>query len=156
MTFLRRLVLPAALALVACAARRIPGTDVRDTSENRAVYEVIQEYGQAMQKKDAAAVLTLVAPDYFDDAGTPDPADDLDRAQLEKTLPQDLAKLDSLRLELTVKTIEAQKDTATADVFYNASYQIQTPTGPIPKRQSDIHRMKFKRLQGQWRIVAGL
>ena len=79
MTPFRRPALAAALALAACVPPRIPGTEIEDTSENRAVYEVIREYGAAMQRKDAAAVLALVSADYFDDAGTPDPSDDLEQ-----------------------------------------------------------------------------
>ncbi len=154
----RRLALAAAArAAAACAARRIPNTDIRDTADNRAIYSVIEAYGQAMRNKDAAAVLALVAPDYFDDAGTPDPSDDLDRAKLERALPADFAKLQSVRLELQVRSIESQKDAATAEVYYDASYDIQTPGGEVvPRRESDVHRMRFRKIDGQWKIASGL
>ena len=152
----RRTALAAALALSACAGHLIPGTEIQDTSDNRAVFEVIREYGAAMQRKDAPAVLALVSNDYFDDAGTPDPADDLDRAKLEKALPADLARVPAMRLELTVKSLDVQKDEATADVFYDASYDVQTPAAVVPKRQSDVHRMAFRKESGQWKIVSGL
>ena len=70
----------ATLAAVGCSPRRIPGTDIESTADTRAVYDVVQAYRQAMEKRDAAAVLALVAPNYYDTAGTPEPADDLDRA----------------------------------------------------------------------------
>ncbi len=153
---LARLALLAAALGAGCAPSLIPGTSLHDTPESRAVYEVIRAYAGAMQKKDAAAVLALVAKDYYDDGGTPDPSDDLDYAHLEKALPVDLAKLESMRFELTVKSIDAGRDDATADVWYDTWFRIQTPGGVVPRRESDVHQMKLKRVDGAWKIVSGL
>ncbi len=154
-----RLALPLVLALAvlaACAPRRIPGTDIRDTGDNRAVYDVIHAYQQALERRDAAGVLALVAPDYFDNAGTPDPADDMDRARLEKTLPADLAKLEGVRLELTIRDISAQGDAATAEVFYEGYYRVHTPSGAVPRRDADVHQLHLKKVNGEWKIASGL
>src|SRR5689334_11199141 len=105
-----------ALLAAGCTPSLIPGTPVPDTAANRAVYEVVRAYAEALQKRDAKAVLALVADDYFDTAGTPSPDDDMDRAALEKALPQDLAKVDSLKLDVGVKKIEVKGDEATAEV----------------------------------------
>ena len=56
-----------------CSPKRIPGTEIEDTGDNRAVYEVVRAYQKALEGRDAAAILALVSPDYFDAAGTPDP-----------------------------------------------------------------------------------
>jgi hypothetical protein len=154
---IRRLAPLAAFAVaLACAPRLIPGTDIEDTAKNRGVYDAIEAYRVAMEKRDAGAVLALVAPDYFDDAGTPDPSDDMDRARLEQALPADLAKLDSLKLSLTVRKIEVKDDTALADVLYDSYYRVVTPAGPVPKRESDVHRMRFRKVDGAWKITSGL
>jgi ketosteroid isomerase-like protein len=146
----------AALAAAGCSARHIPGTQIEDTADSRAVYDVVQAYRRGMEKKDVAAVLALVAPDYFDTAGTSDPADDLDRARLEGSLAQDMARAEGVRLELTVRKIEVAGDAAEAELFYDSYYRVQTPGGAIPRRDSDIHRMKLKKVEGAWKIVAGL
>ena len=52
----------AALALLACGAKRIPGTEIRDTPETRAVVAAIEAYRQAAEKRDAEAVMALVSP----------------------------------------------------------------------------------------------
>jgi hypothetical protein len=149
--------LVAALALLAaCAPPRLPGTDILDTRENRAVYDVVRAYQQALVRRDAPAVLALVAPDYFDNAGTPDPSDDMDRARLEKSLPADLAKLEGIRLEVTIRSIEVQGDTATAEVFYEEYYRVETPAGPVPRRDSDLHQLHLKKVEGAWKITSGL
>ena len=149
-------VLAVLAALAGCTPPRIPGTDILDTKDTHAVLDVIQAYGKAMQARDAQAVLALVGHDFYDDAGTPDPADDLDYAKLEQTLPQDLAKIEAIRVELTVRSVVVEKDVATAEVLYDAWYRIQTPAGTVPKRVSDVHRMAFKREAGTWKITSGL
>jgi hypothetical protein len=154
---------PLALALLACAAasagcsaRRLPGTEIRETPETRAIYDAVAQYRQAMEQRDAQAVLALVAPDYFDNGGTPEPADDLDRARLGEVLPQDLARMEGLRLDFTVRKIETDGDRGRAEVFYEAYYRVQTPNGLVPRRDADVHQLLFRRADGKWLITAGL
>lgn len=153
----KRLALPLALLLaLACAPARIPGTDIADTKENRAVYEVIDEYVRAMNRRDPAAVLALVSDDYFDDAGTPEPGDDLDRERLGKALEKDLKSVETERLAVSVRKIDVQDGTAFAEIFYDNYYRVQTPAGAIPRRDSDVHRVRLKKIDGKWKITSGL
>src|SRR5512138_608345 len=118
----------AALLAAACAPRLIPGTDVRDTSANRAVYDVLLKYREALEKRDAEGVMALVAPAYYDTAGTPDPADDLDRGRLEASLRQDLAKTESVKVDFTIRRIDVNGDDAQAEIFFDTFYRVKTPT----------------------------
>jgi hypothetical protein len=145
-----------ALAAAGCAPSLIPGTQVNDTTDNRAVYQVVQTYREAMDRRDAAAVLALVAPDYFDTAGTPAPEDDVNRAILEQRVPQDLAKVDAIKLEISVRKIEVKGDRAEAEVFYDGWYRVKTPSGAVPRRDSDVHRMKLRKVEGRWLFTGGL
>lgn len=145
-----------ALAAAGCAPSLIPGTQVNDTTDNRAVYQVVQTYREAMDCRDAAAVLALVAPDYFDTAGTPAPEDDVNRAILEQRVPQDLAKVDAVKLEISVRKIEVKGDRAEAEVFYDGWYRVKTPSGAVPRRDSDVHRMKLRKVEGRWLFTGGL
>jgi len=145
-----------ALALAGCTPSMIPGTPVADTGDNRAVYAVVRAYATALQAKDAAGVLALVATDYFDGAGTPTPEDDLDRAGLEKALPADLARVDSMKVDVTVKKIEVTGETAVADLYYDAYFRVVTANGPVAKRDNDLHEMRLKRVGKDWKIVSGL
>jgi hypothetical protein len=147
---------PAALLLAACAAHRIPGTEIADTEDNRAVMAVVQAYSDALQRRDAAALLALASPDYFDNGGTADPADDLDFARLEQTLPADLGRLESLRVQIQVRNVMVEKDTAVAELWSDGWYRIQTPQGVVPRRDQDLHRMRLARRDGVWKIVAGM
>ena len=145
-----------AFSLAACAPALIPGTGVENTAENQQVFAVVKAWADAMQRRDAAAVLALVAADYYDGAGTPLPDDDLDRAGLERSLAADFAKVDTYRLEVTVRKIEVRGDVATADLVYDNYFRVMTPAGGIPKRESDLHRMWFKRVGTRWMIASGI
>jgi hypothetical protein len=154
-----RLAIPltvALLAAAACSPRRIPGTEVRDTQENRAIYSVVEAYVRGMNQRDAALVLAQVAPDYFDDAGTPEPGDDLDRERLEKALAADLAQVESAKLAVSFRKIEVQEDEAFAEIFYDSYYRVLTPAGAVPRRDTDVHRIRLKKVGGEWKIAAGL
>lgn len=106
----------AALAAAACEPRRIPGTEIASTPDTRAVYDAVEQYRQAFEKHDVNGILTLVAPGYYDTAGTPDPADDLDRARLEESLKAELPKADSLKVEFTIRRIDVRGDDAQAEI----------------------------------------
>lgn len=146
----------ATLLLAGCAARRIPGTEIKDTPETRAVVATIDEYRKAAERRDADAVLALVSRTYFDDSGTPDPGDDVDYEQLRKRLPQDYLKITTLRLDIGVRNIEVHDGRAAAYVFYDERYRIQTRTGEVAKQASDVHRMTLVREGDAWRFTSGL
>lgn len=153
---IRTCLLALALAAAGCAPRLLPGTDIADDKDNRAVYDVVMAFRAAMEKKDVKAVLALVAPDYYDTAGTPDPSDDLDRARLEATLPEDLSRAEAVKLEITFRKIEIEGDDARVEVFFDAYYRVKTPATAVPRRDSDVHRIRLHRSQGAWLIVSGL
>ena len=149
------LALAAALA-AACSPKNIPGTEIESTQETRAVYEVVKEYRAALEKRDVPGILALVAPSYYDTAGTPDPADDLDRARLEASLNQDLPRADSVKLEFTVRHIDVKGDEAQAEIFFDEYYRVKTNTVAVPRRDSDVQRLRLKKIDGQWKFVSGL
>jgi hypothetical protein len=146
----------AVLVLLACSPKRIAGTDIQDTEENRAVVATIDAYRKAAERRDANGVLALVSPKYYDDAGTPDPGDDLDYDLLRKRLGEDYRRITVLRLDIGVKRIDVKDDRAFAYVFYDQRYRIRTGVGEIAKQGSDIHRMQLLREDGVWRFVSGL
>jgi ketosteroid isomerase-like protein len=152
----RLLVVFALSTVAACASRRIPGTEIRDTPDARAIVAVIDEYRVATERRDADAVLALVAPTYFDDAGTPDPADDLDYDQLRRSLPASFRQLTAVKLGIGVREVEVNGDRATANVFYDGHYRLTTAGGETAKQASDVAQMRFVRANGKWRIAGGL
>jgi ketosteroid isomerase-like protein len=146
----------AVTTLVGCGGRRIPGTDIQDTSDTRAIVATIDGYRRAAERRDSEAVLALVSQKYFDDAGTPDPGDDIDYEQLKKRISDDFKNVSALRLDIAVRTVNVGGEEAEAFVFYDEHYRITTKAGEVAKQASDTHRMRFIREGGVWRFKSGL
>ena len=152
-----RTALLAVVALAAgCKPSLLPGTEIPSTSDTRAVYDVLQAYRTALEKRDPKAVLALVAPNYFDNAGTPEPADDLDRAGLEASLAKDLPRTEGEKVDFTIRRIEVSGDEAVAEIFYDSYYRVKTPNTMVPRRDSDVSRLHLRRIDGAWKFVSGL
>src|SRR5688572_23263364 len=64
------------LGLTACIHGYIPGTRIRNSRANREVVEVVNKLRDALQRRDADTILSLVSPSYFETNGTADPRDD--------------------------------------------------------------------------------
>jgi hypothetical protein len=141
---------------LACAPRTLPGTDINDTPETRAIATLLETYRQAMERRDAKAVLELAAPGYFDNSGTPEPTDDVNRDGLATRL-EELSSITDLRLELTLRNVEfPAAGQARAEVYFDQFYKVATPNGPVARRDSDVHRMTFKKEGKVWRFMSGL
>ena len=147
------------LALVlatACSHNLIPGSNIPDNAQTRAVLDTFSRYREALEARDPSAMLALAAPSYYD---TGDPSHQLppiDYAGLQKKLAGDFAKVTGIRLEATVKDIQVKDDQAHLDYFQVLRYAVKTPTGETWKSESDDARMKFVRVDGQWKISSGL
>lgn len=138
-----------------CAPRLLPNSDIRDTPDTRAIAALLETYRQAMEAGDAKAVLALVSPRYLDNAGTPDPADDVDQAGLAAQLAE-LSKVTSLRLQLTLRRVDVKGDQGEAEVYFDQWYKVTTPAGAVPRHDADVHRMALRKLGGAWKFESGL
>jgi hypothetical protein len=139
-------------ASLGCAAHKIPGTDIDETSDATAIIEVVGKYNTAVDAQDAAGILALVDPSFYDDAGTLTPEDDLDYATLKTKLPLMLQRFQDVRVKITVKTLNVVGDKAS--LVYN--YVVTFRLGQKVTTDSDIKRMDFKRVGGVWKIVKGV
>jgi hypothetical protein len=146
----------ASIAL-ACAPKRIPGTDIDDNDETRAILGVMEAYRTAMEARDSDGVISLVADSFKDDQGSTTPEDDLDYARLREQLPQDLAKLEDVRLEMTVRKIDIDDEQNTARAVYTYSSSWRMPAlSSKASSESEIKEMSFKRVGKTWKITSGI
>jgi len=145
-----------AVALMAgCAAKRIPGTDIDDTPQTRALLGVMEKYRTAVEAEDADGVMALIDPEFQDNSGTATPSDDLDYKNLRRTLADRFARLDSVKLSFEVKRINIERDRATAIFSYSSSFKLPGMTQK-PLGDSELEEMSFKRTDNQWRITSGI
>jgi ketosteroid isomerase-like protein len=154
MTFRALLVIPLLLAS-ACASRRIPGTEIADTDDSRAILAIMERYRAALEAKDAKAIQSLVAEDFREDGGTESPDDDLTYANLPEHMSALFQKLDKPKVEISVRRLDIQEDGATAIYYWNASWRMPTLTSR-PQSDSELEQMVLKRVKDEWKIVSGI
>lgn len=143
-------------ALASCAHRVIPGTQIPDEPENRAVLQVLANYKQAMEARDADALLSLAAPGYFDKGDPNRPADPHDLAGLRKSVPKDFNGVRALKLDIDPRNLKIDGDRAQVDYFAVMRYAVALPTGEKWFSESDDQRMKFVKIDGDWKISSGM
>jgi len=146
------LALIALAPVVGCGPHRIPGTDLEDTGDTRAIIDVISKYNSALEARDANAILALVHPDFRDNAGTLTPDDDIDIQRLRTVLPQRLAKLQDVAVRIEIKTIDVKGDQAQAVYTWVSQFKLNGKT----MTESDIKRMEFRRGPDGWKILSGV
>jgi hypothetical protein len=146
-----------ALALLAaCTPPRIPGTEIPSTADTRAVAATVETYRKALEARDVAGIMALVAPVYYDTMGTPDPSDDLDRAGLQAALEKDLPRAEAMKVDFTLRKIDVNGDDAVAEIFFDSYYRVKTNTAAVPKRDTDLQQLHLKRIGGVWKFTSGL
>jgi uncharacterized protein (TIGR02246 family) len=142
--------------LAACAPKRIPGTELADTSDTRAILQVMEQYRAALEARDAAAIQALVTKDFREDAGTPsEPEDDLTAANLAPYLEGLFKQLQSPKVELDVRRVQVSKDVAAAIYYWKANWRMPGLSSK-PQRESELEQMVFRREDGQWKILSGI
>lgn len=143
-------------ASFACSHNTLPGTEIEDTPQTRAVLDVFTAYRNALQSRDPKSILALTAPSYFDNGDPGHALSPTDYAALPGKLQHDFEKVTTLRLEATIKDIEVKGNQAHLDYFQVLRYSFDTPTGEKWKTESDDARMKFVKVGNAWKISSGL
>jgi hypothetical protein len=146
----------AASMLTGCATRYIPNTDVEDTDENRRIIAFCEKYRHAVEDKNAAALLGLASPDYYEDGGNVDPRDDIDYAGLKAYLIGSFQDARAIRYEMRYRRILREDDVIFVDYTYSASYRIPGSKGEEWRRKVEDNRLELVPHQSEYRIVAGM
>src|SRR4051794_35911350 len=133
-----RFVLACLLFVSGCATVAvIPGTTVHDTKQNREILEICEKYRRAMEERDAATLLALAHPQYYEDSGTPKGDDDYGYQGLRDVLGKRLAQLRTLRYNIEYRSIEIEGNHARVDIRYDASFQLATEMGDRWERKQN-------------------
>ncbi|ATB46878.1 nuclear transport factor 2 family protein [Corallococcus macrosporus] len=142
--------------LAACAPKRIPGTDIVDNSDTRAILAVMEQYRTALEARDAQAIQKLVSPSFQDDGGTPsDPSDDLTAETLVPYLEKVFPRIQGPRIELSIRRIQVGEGVAAAIYYWNASWRMPS-LHSRPMKESELEQMVLRKEDGTWKIVTGI
>jgi hypothetical protein len=151
-----RLAVLACLAAVACSHPTLPGTNIEDNPQNRAVLDTFSRYKQALEARDSNALFDLAAPTYTDPGDPSRGINPTEYGNLKQKLQTDLAKVTGVKLEATIKDLQVKNDQARIDYFQVLRYAVATPNGEKWKSESDDARMRLVRVNGEWKIASGL
>lgn len=155
----RQLLLGAVVALlVSCGPAYIEGTSVPDSDENRELVNIVEQYRQAIERRDVTTLAQLVSKDYFENASTTsNTEDDYGYEKLiQKVLPvlADNIKQVVYKIKIDKVSVEGNK----ARVFFEWEITFQYEEGGLKgwSTKKDRNRMDFAREGGRWKITAGL
>src|SRR5690606_22092898 len=153
----RLLVLGLLSTIGACSPALIPNTDVVDTPENRDIITFCERYRRAVELKNVGQLLEMAAPDYYEDGGTLDPTDDLDRAGLAEYLRNKYVETDSVRYEIRYRRVSpGRQNRLLVDYTYSASFRVPTANGAEWRRKVSENRLKIVPEGEKFQIVAGM
>jgi ketosteroid isomerase-like protein len=156
MTFRSLLACSVLLLASACASRRIPGTEIPDTKDTRAIINVMERYRSALEARDAKAIQALVSKDFREDGGTDSLEDDLTAENLGQHLTHLFERMEAPRVELNIRRVEVREnDLATAIYYWNANWRLPG-LNARPQNDSELEQMVLRKEDGQWKILSGI
>lgn len=160
MRALGSLILMAAVvvAIVGCGPAYVPGTEIPDTPENRAILDVVETYRAAVENRDVDALSALVSRQYFENAATTgDTKDDYGQKELlKKVLPILRDNVRSVVYKLQVTKITITGNEASAFVEYELTFQIQEAGQEAWATSKDKNRLDFVKEDGRWKLLGGM
>jgi hypothetical protein len=152
---MRRIAIACLLA-AACSHNTLPGTNIPDNPQTRSVLYTFGRYKNALEARDASAILALTAATYSDHGDPARGVPPADYSTVEQKLRTDFAKVTGIRLEATLKDLQVRDTEARLDYFQVLRYAVAVPGGERWKSESDDARMSFVKVQDQWKIASGL
>lgn len=152
------LVIALSVGLLGCSPKKIPGTELDDTSDTRAVLDVLQKYRSAVESRNPQALLTLAHESFRDDGGSSAHDDDLEYANLKEKMSARLGKVVDLHLDITVRRIEFDDDARNARVTYSYQMSFKMPEySTRTQSENDIKQMLLRRVgEQEWKITSGI
>jgi hypothetical protein len=144
--------------LSSCTPKKIPGTEIDDTTETRAVLDVMQDFRNAVETRNAKTIKAMAHKDFRDDGGSANPDDDMDYATMEAVLAERFKKVNEFKLDVTVRRVEFSDDGEAVRVTYSYQMSFKMPNySARTQSENDIKQMTLKRVgEKSWKIVSGI
>ncbi len=150
-----------AVAAAGCTPKKIPGTDINDNDDTRAILDVIEAYRRAYEKKDTQTIVALLDEGFREDGGSSTPDDDFEFKTAAPKLASIFERVEDVRLDVSVRKIEFDDKMVKARAVYTWSSTFKLPTlSTRPQAESEIKQMTFRRPDNRkktaWRITSGI
>lgn len=156
---LRVLLVLGALVACSCAGRAeyIGGTKIPKNEVNEEVIKTVERYRQAVERKDAAALLLMASKKYYEDSGTPTGADDYGYDGLRDVLASRFQLAKNIRYSLRYLKIRTRANRAFVEVFIDASFSIKGPQGELRREDlRDQNLLVLAKEGNSWKFVSGM
>jgi hypothetical protein len=146
-----------AVSVSGCSKTYIPNTDVQDTGENRGIITFCEKYRHAIEDRDAGALLKMMSPAYFEDAGNVKGSDDADFEKIREFLMGDFLKTKGVRYEIRYRRItHTETNHIWVDYTYAGAWKIPGLKDEEWHHQVADNRLDLVRDGDSYKIVTGM
>ena len=147
-----------ALTAPGCATRYLPGTEIAETPDTKALYDVVMQYKRAMETRQPSKILPLVSRNYYENNGTTDTRDDdygYERLK-DVVLPELQQNVKAVQYRILLSRIEVDGDRAWASYEFYTTYKFVEGGKSGHDVQNNYNRIDFAREGSGWKIISGL
>ena len=147
-----------AMASMGCSPKMIPNTEVPDTRENREIIAFCERYRHAVEDLNVGLLITLASPKYFDNSGTVDGDDDMDKDGLEAVLKARFKSLEAMRYEIRYRDIYTKNDVVMVEYTYTTSFRYNVNGDPHWENKTADNRLELEKVNsdGGYLILSGM
>lgn len=159
-----KLLIPATLTLAALLAgcapktRYVRNTRIADTSENREILTVCEEYRRAVERLDVAKLVVLASPRYHEDGGTLSAEDDYGNEGLRQVLATRFQTAKQVRYGIEYRRLTRVGARATVDIYIDASFLFSGARGDTWHPVTNYNRLEleYDSKRQRWLFLAGM
>ncbi len=145
-----------ALSLIGCQKQYIPNTEIVDTDFNREVIAFVERYRHAVEDRNIGVLMSLAAPRYFDNSGTPTGDDDVDRDGLERVISERFSAVEEIRFEMRYRDIFVQDSVVFVQYTYTMSFQYSVDGETRWHNHTGDKRLELERQKDSFLILSGM
>lgn len=130
----------------ACKPKLLPSSSVPATAENQRIFNFLEQYKAAVEKRSVEAMMELVAKDYQDNMGSDDPSLFTNYLTLKEKLEKTLPRIQDIRLGLFIQHIAKRDNGLYETVFYfNKQVLMDVPAGEKWLSIKEVSRMVLRK-----------
>lgn len=151
------------LGLAACGAPYAESpllsqeTQIRTSDDIDAIIGIVEAYASALEGMQLDAILPLVSPEYYENAGTTDTTtDDYGFNGIFPLLEMLSEHVVEMRVELEIKDILVDGDRAEVLCDYGLTMLYDVGDTQRWQTERDVNRLQLRRESDGWMIISGL
>lgn len=144
---------------VGCAGvKNIPGTQIRDNPQNRALIRVVEKYRRAMIRRDMGALMAMAHPHYYEHGGTHKGDDDYGYKGLLHVIKKRISQLETLRYMIKYRRVKWISSTQVeVEVYIDASFQLKLIKGQSKwSTYADYNKLVLIKHKDRWLLIRGM